>query len=261
MAGAHDFSLRGYADLLQLGQRSGYRFVTFGEAAAVPAEGGRHCLLRHDVDVSIDYALEMARVEHTNNVRTTYFVMLRSPAYNLLSRSASLAVREIVSLGHEVGVHFDAQHPLVRPESLSQLVLAEAGIIADLAERPVHAVSFHQPSRFILESAIEVPGLINTYNTAQLAGWHYVSDSNRNWRAETAAELFAAGARDKIQLLVHPMWWVCDAASTEEVWNEAIISNFETMQRQFLETEGAYGPRRRIQVTLAGLPQPEVPTG
>jgi hypothetical protein len=57
------------------------------------------------------------------------------------------------------------------------------------------------------------------------------------------------------------MWWVCDAASTEEVWNEAIISNFETMQRQFLETEGAYGPRRSIQVTLAGLPQPEVPTG
>jgi hypothetical protein len=40
------------------------------------------------------------------------------------------------------------------------------------------------------------------------------------------------------------MWWVYDNLKTEEVWNEAILSNFEQMQTQLLNNEGAYGKRR-----------------
>jgi hypothetical protein len=44
------------------------------------------------------------------------------------------------------------------------------------------------------------------------------------------------------------MWWVCDAPTTAEVWDQSILRNFQIMQHQFLETEGAYGRERSFSV-------------
>lgn len=241
------FSIDSYRRLLGAGRNAGYRFITFNEIAHDPG-AERLCLMRHDVDVNVQFAAAMANVEAEEGIRSTYFLMLRSPAYNLLSRAAARSVREIAALGHEIGVHFDAQHPLVDEDNLIPLVLEEARIVGDVAGTEVHAVSFHQPSRPILERDIEVPGLINTYNRRQLEGWHYASDSNRDWRGRSAFDLLAAGEHSRIQVLVHPMWWVCEAAGTEDVWEIAVRANFETMQQQFVETEGAYGPVRSFEI-------------
>jgi hypothetical protein len=254
MAADPPFSLGAYRATIQAGLESGYRFLTFGALAAGVPDSGRQCLLRHDVDVSVEYALAMARVEAEAGVAATYFLMLRSPAYNLLGRHASLAVREMVALGHDIGVHFDAEHPLVRLESLDAQVRQEAAMIGELAGTKVSAFSFHQPTPEILERRVAVPGLINTYNKDQLAGWHYVSDSNRSWKEKSGLQLLSDAVHPKIQLLVHPMWWVCEAEATDQVWDEAIRSNFELMQRQFLDTERAYGARREMALSRKADP-------
>ena len=250
--GDRGFSPAGYRSLIRAGAEAGYRFVTFGDIAdetATMAVTNRLCLMRHDVDVNVTFALDLARIEAEEGIRSTYFMMLRSPAYNLLGRATSQAVRQIAGLGHEIGVHFDAQHPFVENENLIGLVLDEARIIGDLVGRPVRAVSFHQPSAMIMSSDIAVPGLINTYNRGQLAGWHYVSDSNRNWRGQDPWTLLSAHAHPHIQILTHPMWWISAATSTEAVWDEAVLMNYDTMQRQFLDTEAAYGSRRALRVS------------
>ena len=41
-------------------------------------------ILRHDVDFSLDYALQMAQKEAQNKIRSTYFILLHSPFYNPL---------------------------------------------------------------------------------------------------------------------------------------------------------------------------------
>lgn len=243
-----NFSLAAYAELIEAGRASGYRCLTFAELAGNAADEGRQCLLRHDVDVSVAFALDMARVEAAIGVRSTYFLMPRSPAYNLLSRHSSLAVREMVELGHDIGLHFDAAHPLVTADGLTEQVRDEAALVGKLAGRPVSAFSFHQPSPDILQQRVKIPDLINTYNPDQLQGWHYASDSNRTWRGETGLALLRATSHCKLQLLIHPMWWVCAAKGTEAVWDEAVMSNFDVMQRQFLDTEGAYGSARTFTV-------------
>ncbi|MGI8931712.1 MAG: hypothetical protein ACR2FK_04940 [Sphingomicrobium sp.] len=242
------FSLPDYRAMIEAGRESGYRYLTFAEVADGAADEGRQCLLRHDVDASIAFALDMAHAEAAAGVRSTYFLMPRSPAYNLLGRHASLAVREMVGLGHDVGLHFDAAHPLVSAATLDRLIAAEAALVGELSGNPVRAFSFHQPSAEIIAKRVAIPGLINTYNPDQLEGWHYVSDSNRLWKAETGLELLREATHPKLQLLVHPMWWVSDAATTEQVWDEAIGSNFEIMQQQFLDTERAYGGRRAMEL-------------
>ena len=242
------FSLSAYREMIQAGRGSGYVYLTFAEIANGAVEDGRQCLLRHDVDVSIAFALELARVEAAIGVRSTFFMMPRSPAYNLLSRHSLLAVREMVEMGHDIGLHFDAAHPLVTADGLPEQVRDDAALVGRLAGRPVSAFSFHQPSPEILKQCVMISGLINTYNPKQLEGWHYLSDSNRIWKAENGREFFRDAKHPKLQLLVHPMWWVSDAPTTEQVWDEAIRSNFEIMQQQFLSTERAYGGRRIMEL-------------
>jgi len=61
------------------------------------------------------------------------------------------------------------------------------------------------------------------------------------------AEEFARKYFSRIQLLIHPMWWVYgEEKTTYGVWNKVVESNFMQAQQQFLATEGAYGEARKI---------------
>jgi hypothetical protein len=49
-----------------------------------------------------------------------------------------------------------------------------------------------------------------------------------------------------IQLLIHPIWWIFEESSTEFCWNQALLSNFEELQQQLIDTEKAYGLKRNL---------------
>ena len=72
------FDLAHYRELLDAAAAGGYRFATF-EAEPQPGD----LLLRHDVDLSLEAALELARLEHERGARATYFLMTESVFYNL----------------------------------------------------------------------------------------------------------------------------------------------------------------------------------
>jgi hypothetical protein len=61
--------------------------------------------IRHDVDVSLDSALELARIENHRGIRATFFVLHSAPYWHrpdLIDR-----LLELQRLGHEVGWHND----------------------------------------------------------------------------------------------------------------------------------------------------------
>jgi hypothetical protein len=240
-----EFSPRSYDAVLAAIRERGFGFHGFSDVVDGRVPDGKICLLRHDVDVSMDFALDMARQEARHGVRSTYFVMLRSPMYNLLSRRASDALREMVKLGHEIGLHFDAAYSQGEERSPQEWIAFEMRTLEALAGARVAAFSFHQPTSEIIARRIEVAGAINTYHPAHLPGFKYISDSNRVWREYDPFQLLEAGF-GKIQLLFHPIWWMCDLVDVERCWDEAIRRNFAGMQRQLLETERAYGHERKL---------------
>ena len=65
----------------------------------------KFCVLRHDIEFSVDRALKLAKVEHSLGVVSTYTVQLRNNTYNALSEKNIEAVKEIRNLGHSVGLH------------------------------------------------------------------------------------------------------------------------------------------------------------
>jgi hypothetical protein len=58
---------------------------------------------------------------------------------------------------------------------------------------------------------------------------------------------------DLVQILIHPIWWICEEAQTLDCWDRAIESNFYSAQHQLLETERAYGSIRNIKIVRASI--------
>jgi|APLak6261663543_1056040.scaffolds.fasta_scaffold05089_3 hypothetical protein len=240
------FAKKTYITLIKSAIESGFEFISFNEAKAKSTQMGKHLLLRHDVDVSMEYAYEMAKIEAALRVKSTYFVMLRSPMYNLFSRHASACLRKIIELGHGIGVHYDASYTQGSEKEFKEWLQFEIRILSEMSGVAVDAFSFHQPSQFIIDKQISLNGLINTYNTTQISGYKYISDSNRVWKE--LDPFSALQSYDKVQLLIHPIWWICEEENIENCWDETIKLNFNLMQQQLLETERAYGKYREIRL-------------
>jgi hypothetical protein len=168
-----------------------------------------HAIVRHDLDVSLDAGLRMARLEHELDVRATYLLLLNSPFYEIDSPASRAKVREFVALGHEVGVHFDiGDHPGEHDWSLDVLehhVSAAADRLSEVAGEPVRSFSFHRPIPQFLHGQTYIAGLVNAY-AADLMQW-YISDSKGNWREGEPLPQLRAPRANLLQILIHPIWW------------------------------------------------------
>jgi hypothetical protein len=174
------FDLAHYGELLAAARQGGYRFAFFDQ---VPEPGD--LILRHDVDLSLDAALEMARFEAERGVSTTYFLMTEGEFYNLDSASGVEALQTLRELGHRVGLH------AVWPK-----------LVLDDRFDPVF--SWHNPDRGFMQETIE--SALNVMHPP-FGDW-YRSDSNQYWRHGCPHEQLAKGELERLQLLVHPEIWV-----------------------------------------------------
>jgi len=182
------FDLAHYRELLEAAKAGGYRFAFFD----APPEPGT-VILRHDVDLSLDAALQMAELEKDAGAAATYFLMTRSNFYNLASESGEAAIARLRELGHRVGLH--AVWPHVDHDGRFDPVLA-----------------WHNPDPEYMREPVE--GLVNVME----APWAdvYRSDSNQHWRQGCPHEDLAAGMFDRLQLLTHPEIWAFPGGTMRE---------------------------------------------
>src|SRR6185369_634909 len=101
-----DFSFKHYQEILRLAKKQGYRFCFFSEK---PDKKSKKIYLRHDIDFSMEGALRLAKIEHKNNVVSTYFVRIDAPFYNVFDRTYYDIIKKIASLGHQIGFHFNEE--------------------------------------------------------------------------------------------------------------------------------------------------------
>jgi peptidoglycan/xylan/chitin deacetylase (PgdA/CDA1 family) len=194
-------------------------------------------LLRHDVDLFPEKALRRAEIEANLGVSSTYFFLLTSPLYNLLSSENRSILRQIQELGHKVGLHFSThQYWSSEPEAdaVRDMVRTERNILSQLAIDPVDIVSFHIPPEWVLRQSFE--GFTNTYERRFMDGMTYRSDSSGRWHGERP---FVDGFPNRIQLLTHPgLWGTDDMAFKQRVLEaqDAAVSIIkQTVNEQYLE--------------------------
>jgi hypothetical protein len=184
------FDLDHYRELLAAAGTGGYRFADFSRD---PEPGD--LILRHDVDLSLEAAVELAELEGDAGVRSTYFLMTESVFYNLASQAGETAIATLRSLGRAVGLH--AVYPR-----------------AELDERLDPVVAWHNPDPEYMSAPI--PGAVNVMEPRFFSPAHYRSDSNQRWRSGCPHEELAAGAFEWLQLLTHPEIWVYPGKTMRE---------------------------------------------
>jgi hypothetical protein len=184
------FSLAHYGELLEAARAGGYRWAFFDRE---PREGD--LLLRHDVDLSLEAALALARLEAEAGAAATYFLMTESVFYNLDSFVGRAALEELRALGHRVGLH------AVWPN-------------ADLDERFDPVTAWHNPDPDYMRVPVE--GAVNVMEDGFFDPATYRSDSNRHWRSGCPHADLRAGGFPWLQLLTHPEIWVYEGATMRE---------------------------------------------
>jgi hypothetical protein len=254
MSGA-PFTHEHYRFILRAGRDAGYRFATFDELAGLRHTAERACLIRHDCDNDLVAAAALARIEADMGVRSTYFVMTRSALYNVMAPPMLALVREIVGLGHRLGLHFDElPYRTLPPGSIAGQVDRERAWLAQEFGQSIDVVSFHQPSPRVLANEIRL-NCLNTYDRSDMAGLHYLSDSNLRFRGPTPVECFAAREHRLLQILLHPEWWTETPMTLDEKWNRMLANNVDLMQQSLLAREDTYKMPRTVAIAT-GTPAP-----
>jgi hypothetical protein len=200
-----DFIIEAYAKLV--GEASSrYRFLRFSEFSTE----GKVALWRHDIDVSPHRALAMARIEAELGLSATYFVQVTSRFYSILEPEVADILRNIVALGHDIGLHFDAHVCATQlSPDYDRRIAFEAQILAEVAETQVNSFTLHNPTTLMGVSIDEShrAGLLNASCSQLRAAFHYCSDSNGIWRFRPLAEVLKDPAVDRLYALTHPEWW------------------------------------------------------
>lgn len=248
---AASFTHARYRAILRCGLAAGFRFVGFRDLSVSHATAERLCALRHDCDNDLVAAARLAAIEAEEGVRSTYFLMLRSALYNLLAPTNRALVKQVLTHGHWLGLHFDDSVSATQPDGrIAALVDSERRILIDEFGHPVDVVSFHQPGPRILDNRIKL-NCLNTYDQEDMAGVHYTSDSNLVFRGGEPERLFADGVHRKIQILLHPEWWTAAPVPLEGKWDHVLADNLDLMQESLLTREDTFSTRRVVSLRAA----------
>jgi hypothetical protein len=183
-----------------------YRFVHFDHE---PQAG--EIFLRHDVDLSLAAAVQMAELEAERGVSATYFLMTRSVFYNLASHEGEATTRRLRELGHRLGLH--AVHPHV-----------------DIDDRFDPVLAWHNPDPEFMNEPLD--GLVNVMAPPWFDRGHYRSDSNQHWRSGDPTEAFEAREFEWLQLLTHPEIWAFDGATMRETMESMLAAEREARWEQ-----------------------------
>jgi hypothetical protein len=184
------FDLDHYRELLDAAEAGGYRWARFD---AEPKPGD--LFLRHDVDLSLEAARTMARLERELGAHSTYFMLTESVFYNLDSALGRDTIAELRDLGHAVGLH--AVHPRATRDDRFDAVVAWHNPDPDYVHEPVS-------------------GMVNVMQAPWFTKGRYRSDSNQHWREGCPHDELRTGAFEWLQLLVHPEIWVYPGATMGE---------------------------------------------
>jgi hypothetical protein len=178
-------------------------------------------VLRHDVDVSADYALKMAQIEHAKGVKSTYY-------FRWCSVDAK-TIKAIRDMGDEVGLHYETLASYAEERHLNSAQEITPEVTAELRRRlkveiadfkrqfgDVYTISSHGAEknndlgvtnyRAIMEgqNALDY-GIIGDAYGEILKHFTYMSDAGGIWEPFPYPKI--ENDQGPFYILIHPIHW------------------------------------------------------
>ncbi len=215
-----------YIKLLNKFKDQGYKFIDFHE---LNASNDNQLIIRHDVDLEIDLALDMAYLENDNGIKSTYFFLLRDESYNLISSSNQNKIKKIKDLGHKISLHFDLSIYKNPKNGLKKEIKIFNMFFGD-----VKIISIHRPNNDFLDNPEKFFHIDNSYEEKfTKKNICYYADSGGSFRFGYPTESNEFQKKENMQLLIHPIWWTKNASNIVESVQSIIDYKKNKMENHF----------------------------
>ncbi len=230
-----NFTLEEYRGLVSETIKT-FQACSFEDALSIDpkSENAKRVILRHDIDFSPSSALSMAEIESEIGIKSNYTVMLGSNAYNPFESKTRSFLREIVRLGHKIGLHFDASlENIVSEQELDDKVSKQAEILEYLLETDVGFFSYHNTNEFVLScNKDRYGGRVNCYARAIFDVFSYTSDSHGIWLYDSwQNHLYQQN--NFLQVLTHPVWWTKESSSSPKKISNHYLNSSLTSWKEY----------------------------
>lgn len=218
-----DFTLDNYRRLIELAKEKGFYFISFTDEFVSER---KDILWRHDVEFEPDIALEMAEIENSLGVKSTYFFQIHSPFYNLFDPHYTEVFNKIKGLGHYVGLHFDSHYYKIDQEAkLNEYITIDREYLEKVLNTKIDTFSFHNTTPFT-QSCLEYKyaGLINVYSKYFKTHFNYCGDSLGYWRFDRLEDVLKDSNVQHLQVLIH-----------DANWSKEVLSPRKRLKKVFYE--------------------------
>jgi len=206
-----NFTLKHYRNIISLAKNKGYIFSRFKDYDH-NKDKKRLILLRHDVDIHIGNALTFAKIEKKLDVVSTFFIRLHAP-YNVFSFDNYSILKKIISLGHEIGLHYEPDFfSIFNEKDIIQTFNRDRSVLENIINKKISGISTHEPNRSFSKLPLDELFLKKiklkyyAYQPKFVKELKYISDSGGRWR-EGCLCGFIKKEVPKISVLIHPVWW------------------------------------------------------
>lgn len=203
------FGLKNYELLVNRLLHKGFAFSTNWKDCS-----SKTILMRHDIDFSVEDAFSLAVFEQSIKITSTYFFMISSNMYNLLSKRNRSLVVQIKEMGHKVSLHFD---PTVF-DNLEDFK-HEREAFESAFDVKLDIVSIHRPGQFLEDSNVDLFGTRQTYQDQFFKELKYISDSGGRDIFLPLESFLRSNDNRAIHMLTHPVWWVNELSSPTDTLN------------------------------------------
>lgn len=176
----------------------------------------KYCVIRHDVEFSIERAHQLSIIEHDIGVSSTYVFQICNNNYNPFSHKNRELIYQIHELGHDIGVHVHLGNFNDSKECIENYIIKQAQLLSVALDYPINKFSLHRPLQKHIKNIIKIPGYINmndskfftytdSYNIYNLPVL-YLADSNHQWKYGNPLDIDFSKIT-KMQLNCHPFSW------------------------------------------------------
>jgi hypothetical protein len=200
---------------------------------SISSETEKYCVIRHDVEFSIQRALMLAMVERDLGISSTYVYQISNNNYNPFSHKNKVRILDVAKAGHDIGVHVHLGNFNEKYESIESYIVKQANLLSTALDYPINKFSIHRPLKKDIIVPINIPGYINMSDTKFFKYTEefsiydlpvlYLADSNHEWKYGHPMEIDFAKI-NKLQLNCHPFSWT---EAGLDNWN-----NFETLTKE-----------------------------
>ncbi|WCB46381.1 hypothetical protein [Nitratidesulfovibrio vulgaris] len=254
MPSSTTYSPESYAIIIRTLVSQGWHFSSFVEKNAPE----KSVFLRHDIDYTLAWAVETARINARLGATGTFFLQVRCDLYNIFSYESSRMIEEIRQLGQLFGFHHVISHGCSCIEAVKEELRRDYELFLQAVPWSQPVFAWHNPAHMTQSGFMhlreEFPGLANAYGSFTGEQHPYYSDSNARYSPE---EILAIIEREQqsFQLALAPMLWQTGQPDMPRALGALLARKTQDCEAAFMENDvfRAIHPRGIPPHTLASI--------